>query len=109
MLFRSYLAEKSQFQEFVDIINKIDEEYDIRSVGTALNKMTEITAEYLGKGVPAEEAKALRDIFKTAYIPKEPAEIIEQALEKMKEDGNITNKNIWQALEYWAADYLAGG
>lgn len=104
-----YLAEKERFKDFVDIINKIDEEYDIRSVATALNKMTEITAEYLGKGVPAEEAKALRDIFKTAYIPAEPAEIIEQALEKMKEDGNITNKNIWQALEYWAADYLAGG
>jgi len=104
-----YLAEKKQFEDFVNIINKIDEEYDIRSVATALSKMTEITAEYLGKGVLKTEAKALRDIFKTAYIPKEPAEIIEQALDKMKKDRNITNKNLWQAIEYWAADYLAGG
>lgn len=103
-----YLAEKEQFKDFVDIINKIDEEYDIRSVTTALSKMTEITAEYLGKGVPKTEAKALRDIFKTAYIPERAAEIIEQALEKMKEDKELTNKNLWQAIEYWAADYLAG-
>lgn len=103
-----YLAEKKQFGDFVNIINKIDEEYDIRSVTTALSKMTEITAEYLGKGVPKTEAKALRDIFKTAYIPERAAEIIEQALEKMKEDKELTNKNLWQAIEYWAADYLAG-
>ncbi|HZX21027.1 MAG TPA: ParB N-terminal domain-containing protein [Clostridia bacterium] len=103
-----YLADKEKFQDFVDIINKIDKEYDIRSVTTALGKMVEISAEYLGKGIPETEAKALRDIFKTAYIPMGPAEVIEQALEKMTEKKEITSKNIWQAIEYWAADYLAG-
>lgn len=101
-----YLAELEKFEDFKKIINRVSEEYDIRSMATALNKMTEITAEYLGKGVPESEGKALRDIFKTAYIPTEAAEVIEAALEKMQEEENVTKKNLWQAIEYWAADYL---
>jgi len=41
-----------------------------------------------------------------ARMPADAAAVVEQALERMTEQGLITRP--WQALEWWAADYLAG-
>ena len=50
----------------------------------------------------------LPNLFGSPAIPKEAADTITQALDKMVKEGEIGPKNKWQALEYWAADYLAG-
>jgi hypothetical protein len=48
----------------------------------------------------------LKDIFGTSWVPKEAASVIRDAAQKMVEAGEIGQTNRWQALEYWAADYL---
>lgn len=50
----------------------------------------------------------LTDIFGSGAVPQEAADVIRQAVKKMTDDGQITSKNKWQAIEYMAAEYLAG-
>lgn len=56
----------------------------------------------------SQEWVQLPNLFGSPAIPKEAADTITQALDKMVKEGEIGQKNKWQALEYWAADYLAG-
>ena len=50
----------------------------------------------------------LRKIFKTANVPEAVAEVIEQALDLLKLNGDIDDTNLWQGLEYVFAEYLSG-
>lgn len=51
---------------------------------------------------------SLRKIFKTTKVPEAVAEMIEQALNLMKLNGDISDTNLWQALEFVFAEYLSG-
>jgi len=53
-------------------------------------------------------AEAYANLFGSSYIPKEAAQIIRDAVDKMIKDKTVCSTNKWQAIEYWAADYLAG-
>lgn len=57
---------------------------------------------------PAGEWTYLTKIFGSNSVPKEAAEVIEQALKKAEKEGVVTKRNRWQLIEYLAADYLAG-
>lgn len=46
-------------------------------------------------------------IIGTDAIPAQAGAVIKKAVDKMRDEGMVTTKNLWQALEYWAADYLA--
>lgn len=50
----------------------------------------------------------LVEIFGTTGVPAPVARVIEEALVKMEAAGELGSKNRFQALELWAADYLAG-
>ena len=41
-------------------------------------------------------------------IPVGSAKVIKKALDRMVGHGDITNKNLWEGLEYLCADYLGG-
>lgn len=103
-----HLADKALFEPFVKIINKVGDEYDIRSVSTALSKMSEITANYLGMETPDEEAVAIRDLFKTAYVPTDTADKLQEAINLMKDNKQIDNKDLWLALDILVDNYLNG-
>ena len=104
-----YLAEFSQFEPFCNIVKRTAKEYDIRSIATVLAKMSEIVGEQLGiETEPPKSAVYLRDLFGVNTIPAEAAKVIKDALLKMRNADEVTDKNKWQALEYWAADYNAG-
>ena len=51
----------------------------------------------------------LASVTGTDTIPPESARVIKQAVDTMMAREEVGAKNRWQALEYWAADYLAGG
>ena len=55
-----------------------------------------------------EEWVQLTSIFGGSAIPKEKAERIKEAVEKMVEDGLVPKKRRWQALEVLADCYMAG-
>lgn len=103
-----YVADINSLKEFSACIKRINKEYDIRAMNTVFTKMAEIVLEHMGEEIEDYERMALRDVFKSAYIPKDSADVILQAIKKAEKDGVISNKNKWQILEYWAADYLAG-
>jgi len=47
-------------------------------------------------------------VLGTENIPAGAAAVINRAIEKMLQDGEVSPKNRWQALEYLAAQYLGG-
>lgn len=103
-----YVADIENIKLFTECVKRVNKEYDIRAMNTALTKMAEIVLEHLGEDVEDYERVSVRDLLKSAYIPKESAEVIRRAIEKAEKEKTITNKNRWQILEYWAADYLGG-
>ena len=50
----------------------------------------------------------LESIFGRSKIPLGSARVIKKALDKMVGEKDLTSTNLWQAMEYWSADYLAG-
>lgn len=103
-----YTADLKNIEPFMECIKRVGKEYDIRAMNTTFSKMAEIVLEYLGEETPQEERTALRDIFKTAYIPTEAVNVIQQAIKKAEKEGAITSKNRWQLIEYLCADYIGG-
>lgn len=101
-----YVADMKNLEPFMECIRRVGKEYDIRAMNTTFSKMAEIVLEHLGEEPDKEERVAIRDIVGTAYIPTEAAEVLKQAIEKMKKAGDVSNTNKWQVLEYMAADYL---
>lgn len=103
-----YVADMKQIEPFTQAMTRAGKEYDIRATSTLFSKMAEIVLQHLGEEIDEAERTAIRDIIGTAYIPTEAAQTIQAAIDKMKKNGEITNANKWQALEYMAADYLGG-
>ncbi|MBZ5499548.1 MAG: hypothetical protein LAP85_24375 [Acidobacteriia bacterium] len=81
-----------------------------------------LAREILGRGNPnaakprrkrfpregQEDWIPLRRIFKTAKVPEAVGEMIEQAINLMKLNGDISDTNLWQSLEFAFAEYLSG-
>jgi hypothetical protein len=68
--------------------------------------MADLALQACGESVADPERVHLKDIFGSAWIPKEAAAVIKDAVAKMQTEGNIGQSNRWQTLEYWAAEYL---
>ena len=81
--------------------------WDVRVVADIIGKMADLAMQACGVSVEQPERVHLKDIFGTAYIPKEAAEIVKSALAGMLKAGDISQTNRWQALEYWAAECVA--
>ncbi len=103
-----YAADLASIDPFMAAIKRVGKEYDIRAMNTTFSKMAEIVQTYLGDDVEEDERVALRDIFKSAYVPAESADVIRLAIEKAEKDGDITKNNRWQLIEYLCGDYLSG-
>lgn len=95
---------------FVEAITKFQTFANVKNTGAAIHAMIRAT-EQLFEDLKFDESKEwvqLTSIFGSPAIPAEAAEVINEALKKMEQDGAIGKKNRFQALEFWAADYLAG-
>lgn len=104
------VADISQHEKFIETITKYQQFANVKNTGAAIHAMVKAT-EMLFDNLGFEESREwvqLPNIFGSPAIPKETADVINEALDKMVKDGQIGAKNKWQALEYWAADYLAG-
>src|SRR6266704_1995912 len=101
-----YIAADSDYASLEKAVRKINEEYDVRVVADIIGKMADLAMGACGVAVEQPERVHLKDIFGTAYIPKEAAEVVKSAVAAMLKAGDISQTNRWQALEYWAAEYL---
>ena len=95
------------YSEWISTVHKVGLECDIRSVGSMVTRMCDLVGEWLGEDAPDESWVPIASIFGKGTVPPEAAAVITEAVEKMSKDSEVA-KNKWQALEYWAADYLAG-
>lgn len=103
-------ADIDQHKPFMEAITKFQQFANIKNTGTAIHAMIRAT-EGIFEDLQFEESQEwvqLTTLFGSAAIPKDAADVITEALKRMSEDGTVGTKNKWQALEYWAADYLAG-
>lgn len=103
-----YIAGESDYAPLEKAIRQLHDEYDIRVVSDIIGKMADLAMQAAGVSIDYPERVHLKDIFGTAYIPKEAAAIIQKAVEKMQAAGDIGKFNRWQLVEFLAAEYLAG-
>lgn len=99
-----------QYKEMMETLSKYQGFSNIKNVGAAIHAMIKHTEQMLDDIGYSEDQEwiPLTNIFGGAAIPKESSEIIQAAVKKMMDEGQISSKNKWQFIEYLAADYLAG-
>ena len=97
-------------KRFAETLAKYQQFQDVRNLGAAIASMVETANEKMDIAGydPAGEWTYLTTVFGSTSIPKEAAEVIEQALKKAEKEGVVTKKNRWQLIEYLCADYLGG-
>jgi ParB-like chromosome segregation protein Spo0J len=101
-----YIAADSDYAPLEKAVRKINQEWDVRVVADAIGKIADLALQACGVSVEDPERVNLRDIFGTAWVPKEAAEVMRRAVGKMQKDGDIGKTNRWQAIELLCADYL---
>ena len=102
-----YIASDTDYAPLEKAVRKINEEYDVRVVADIIGKMADLALEASGVSVEDPERVNLKDIVGTAWVPKGAASVIRDAVQKMVKSGDIGQSNRWQALEYWAAEYIS--
>jgi hypothetical protein len=112
----TWLARYSEYDDWLDSVEIAGSAAGIRNNATAIkimldvfkNNITDLAELYKDDNRKTGEWVPIAPIFGTNNIPIKVAQILMKAIDKMLSRQEITKKNIWQALEYWAADYLAG-
>jgi len=115
---RGWIVSQKQYDDYMNAVLKASQSMGIRSVATALMIILEIFERHLtdlSDGWDKEnwlrERKRwipLSSIIGTDCVPISAGKVIKKALKMMTSKGEINNKNLWQAIEYMAADYLSG-
>jgi len=101
-------AHVEQYEKLMDSLQKYQNFKNVKNLGTAINAMMEAAnremeaAEYDG----TEEWVTLSTLFGAAAIPQELHLKMKDVFEKMKKNGQITDKSKWKALEVLAENYL---
>jgi len=113
----AWLARWSEYNKFLDGLSTAGDAFHVKNVATQLALLLEVLDRHItelkeGWLDDSEEIKhkgwvPLSTILGTDRVPAEAAKIINKAVNAMKDKGDITGKNLWQAIEYWAAEYLS--
>lgn len=102
-------AEIDRHKDFIDALAKYQEFANIKNVGAAIHSMTRNTLQTFDEiGYEEGEWVQLTSLIGSSAIPKEAAEVIQQAIKKMVDSGDVNSNNKWRAIELLAADYLGG-
>lgn len=114
----TWLARMAEYDSFMDALALASSSYNIANTATALLLVLSIFQRHLcdlAEGFCDENHEAkhsgwvpMAALFGRDTMPARAAVIVKKALEKMQAEGDLKQGNLWQALEYWAADYLAG-
>ena len=114
----SRLSGIAEFDRLMSALAKAQASHNVKNVAVALMLMLESFERHLtdlSDGWLSDEGEVkhknwvpLASVTGTDTIPPESARVIKQAVDTMMAREEVGAKNRWQALEYWAADYLAG-
>lgn len=112
-----YLARFADFDRLMEAQAKAQAAYNVKNAATSLTVLLDVFEKHLddlqeGWRERDDEEKVawvpLASIFGTDCVPVGAGKIILKAAQRMMDSGEVKKKNLWQALELWAADYLAG-
>lgn len=116
----TWLVSMAEYDGLMDSLAAVGGAHDITNQALAMKLLLGIATDHMTDLVDGwwdeHEAKPIRprqwvplvSIFGGGEIPVDAAAIVHQAVQKMRDVGDISEKSLWQALELWAADYLAG-
>lgn len=112
-----WMARFEDYDAFLDGLAAASSAYAVSNVATALAVVLGVFhrhQEDLAEGWYGEEEPKhkkwvpLVSVFGTYDVPASAAQVIRKAVIKMRDRGEVRTSALWQALEYWAADYLSG-
>jgi len=104
-----YVADRELFDKFKKALQAVSKWEDIRNLSAIVLRMSEIIIDfYKGdeKRKNPENFIALSALFHSADMPKESAEVVREAMSKLRKQGRIDGENAWRAIEELAADFL---
>lgn len=109
-----WLARREAYDAWLDTQEVISSTYGIKNVATAVELMLMVISHNMEQLSEAWDTSSdekrwipIETVIGKSKIPVGSAKVIKRAIDKMVGKGDITSKNLWQALEYLAADYLA--
>jgi hypothetical protein len=105
-----------QFDAFVKAAAEYARLKEVRSGGTVVAMLVEIALNALREEAGEPPLDSIEDEMEWqpvtrvvgSRMPSEAADVVRQALEKAIAAGDVTEGQEWQALEHWAANYIAG-
>lgn len=107
-----------EYDRLLDALAKIKADYHVWNAATALMLVLDVFGHHLEDlraGWCGEDDAVLHQgwvtlagIIGTDTVPPEAAAVINRAVQTMVSRGDVSAKAKWQAIEHWAADYLAG-
>ena len=117
-----YLARMQAFDALLDALATAKASYNIVNAATGLQVVLEVFRKHqddLADGWWDAEAEAVKaghekqwvpvaSIVGTDTIPADAAAVIKKAVDRMRDAGDVQRGSLWKALEYWAAESLAG-
>lgn len=113
-----WLAYGKDFDSYMDSIEATQSSYGIKNTATAFSLIMDIFGKniiqlqegYVNGLTKDDNTKwvPIATIFGNSKVPQGVAKVLLKVVEQMRNEGIISSENIWQALEYMAADYLAG-
>jgi hypothetical protein len=111
-----WLARFEDYDAFLDGLAAASSAYAISNVATALTVVLGVFSRHqedLSEGWYGEEEPKhkkwvpLSSVLGTYDIPAEAAQVVRKAVLKMRDRGEVSSNALWQALEFWAADYIS--
>lgn len=112
-----WLAKESEYERWLDNQETVSASYNVKNVSAAMRiifKVFEENLTQLSEGWFENDKNdnmqwvPISTVIGRTKIPAGSAKVIKRALDRMVGRGDITNKNLWEGLEYLCADYLGG-
>lgn len=113
-----WLATDKEYEKWLDAQEIASSAYNVKNVSAAMQiifKVFEDNLNQLTDGWENSDPKndnsmwvPIATLLGRSKIPVGSAKVIKKALDRMVGHGDITNKNLWEGLEYLCADYLGG-
>lgn len=111
------VADIEQYKPFLETLTKYQQFANVKNTGAAIHAMIKCTEQMFENIGYTEDSEwvQLTSIFGSSAVPAEAAEIIQEAVKKMADEGVIGSKNKWQqfsetmtlAISQWASGTTA--
>lgn len=112
---RIWLARMADYDRWLDAQEIASAAYNVKNVASAIDLVLRVfeknmhqLAEAWEDDVDDKRWVPIESVIGRSKIPAASAKVIRKAIDTMLSRQEVTSKNMWQALEYMAADYLSG-